>query len=376
MSISRNFLGVALLGACTHQTSAVTPAQEASRAPVSWLCRPGQSPNPCRTANLDATELHQDASRALVPHRAAEQTGVDCFYVYPTVDLDLTPANHQDLRNVKNMLRATEAQAARFGEVCDLWVPLYRQVTLGTYLQPRDVLEDGLRVAFTDVERAFGDYLAHADGSRKIVLLGHSQGGEMVLRLLRRFFDDDEGMRARLLLAFAIGAEIDDGSLKNVRACSHALETKCLVAFRTHAAGEAVEPDRFAPPAGRKTVCVNPASLDLGADPGDRAPLSRTYFTLWPEVRHLLKGVKEVKSPFVLLRSYYSARCMEGPRGYAYLEATSPPATRELESPVDFRDKRLRMGKLGLHLLDLQLPQGDLIDMVARRAPTEKKAQP
>jgi len=38
------------------------------------------------------------------------------------------------------------------------------------------------------------------------------------------------------------------------------------------------------------------------------------------------------------------------------------------KSPVDLHDRRFRIGKLGLHVLDMQLTQGDLVDMVARRA--------
>jgi hypothetical protein len=296
--------------------------------------------------------------------------------VYPTVDLELVPGNHGNLEDDRHARAVTIAQAARFGEACALWVPLYRQVTIGTYLQSKDTLERGLSLAFGDVERAFAEYLAHADRNRKIVLVGHSQGAEMVVRLVRRFFDDDAAMRDRLLLALPIGGDVDvatgstrGGTSKTVPICTRADETGCIVAYRTYSAGEVVDSDRWAPPHGRETVCVDPAALDHGAAPGELQRMSRSYFAVWPQVRRFMRGVSEVKTPFVLVRGLYTSRCVRGPGAYAYLEASpAPEAGDRRTSPVDFRDKRLRIGKLGLHVLDMQLAQGDLIDMVARRA--------
>lgn len=354
------------------ESSSATPA-------VAWLCRPDLPKDPCRAADLTAAELRADGSRVLIAHPAAEHPRVDCFYVYPTVDLELVPGNHTDFTDDRKMRATTIAQAARFTEACALWVPLYRQVTLGTYLQSNETLERGLAVAFSDVERAFAEYLERSPSSRKIVLIGHSQGAEMVVRLLRRFFDDDPAMRTRLLLAMPIGGDVDvaagsvrGGTTKNVPACSRPNETGCIVAYRTYATGERVDPDRWAPPPGRETVCVDPGGLDRdAAGTLAREPhrLSRAYFAVWPELRGHMRGVDDVTTPFVLLRDFYSARCVRGPGGYAWLEATVAPHDGDARtSPVDLHDRRFRIGKLGLHVLDLQLTQGDLVDMVARRA--------
>jgi hypothetical protein len=353
---------------------AVSAKSSTANAAAAWLCRPDLPADACRSADLTATELRSDGSRVVVAHHAAEHPRVDCFYVYPTVDLELVPGNHTDFADVRKMRATTLAQAARFSETCALWVPLYRQITLGTYLQPTEMLERGLAVAFADVERAFAEYLAQADRTRKVVLIGHSQGAEMVIRLLRRFFDDDPAMRARLLLAMPIGGDVDvaggsvrGGTTKNIPACSRPNEAGCIVAYRTYAAGERVDPDRWAPPPGRETVCVDPAAIDRGSA-REPHPLSRTYFAVWPELRGHMRGIDDVTTPFVLLRDFYTARCVRGPGGYAWLEAAVTSSTSDARtSPVDLRDRRFRIGKLGLHVLDMQLAQGDLVDMVARR---------
>jgi hypothetical protein len=364
------------LTACSPDHAASAPGS-ASASP--WLCRPDLPSDPCRSADLTATELRPDGSRVRVAHHAAEHPAVDCFYVYPTVDLELVPGNHEDL-TVRKMKATTIAQAARFTEACALWVPLYRQVTIGTYLQSKPALERGLAFAFADIERAFAEYLAHADRSRKIVLVGHSQGAEMVVRLLRRFFDDDPAMRARLLLAMPIGGDVDvlagearGGTVKNIPACTRADEIGCILAYRTYAAGERVEADRWAPAAGHETVCVDPSAIDGPASAAQQAAqhqhrFSRTYFAVWPELRGFMHGIDDVTTPFVLLRDFYGARCVRGPDGFAWLEASVAPAAGDTRrSPVELRDRRFRIGKLGLHVLDLQFAQGDLVDMVARR---------
>ena len=347
--------------ACAHPTPRSPPTPP---PPTRWLCDPQLARDVCRDADLSATEVRADGSRAVVASPPADPSpSLDCFYVYPTVDLDLVPRNHEDLADDDHPRAVTLAQAARLRQTCALWVPLYRQVTIGTYLQPKDALEHGLARGFADVERAFADFLARRDRSRGIVLVGHSQGAEMVVRLLRRFFERDAALRAQLRLALVVGDGVDTGTLESVHACTRPRETGCLVAYQTYAAGEKVDPDRWAPHPGRETVCTTPAALDRGDPPDTPEPLAGSYFVTWPEVRRFLRGAGDVRTPFVLARDRYTARCVRGPGAYAYLEV------KENDDAVPFalHDKRARIGKLGLHLLDLQLPQADLVELVRSR---------
>jgi hypothetical protein len=129
---------------------------------------------------MDATELGADGTRVPRPFSPAANPPADCFYIYPTVDMEVVPGNHSDFTDTSRMREFTRAQVARFGSVCRVFVPLYRQMTLGTYLAPRDVHQRLFDFAFADVLAAFRHYLAHFDDGRGIVLLGHSQGAQMV----------------------------------------------------------------------------------------------------------------------------------------------------------------------------------------------------
>ena len=344
---------VVLLFGCSRVVTTPPPPPKAQ-----WLCRPDRSDDACVRADLTVTELQADGTRSIAARPPVEDPAADCFYVYPTVDLDLVPRNHEDLTDTRRMLAVTLAQAGGFRETCALWVPLYRQITIGMYLQPKEEREKGLARAFEDVDRAFREWLAAADPKRKIVIVGHSQGGEMVVRLLRKYFDGDAAMRERLVLGMPIGAEVEvpagatkGGTFENLPPCTRPLETKCIVAYRTHETGKPVDPDRWAPRPGNDTVCVDPASLDA---PG--MLLSRAVFPVvdvWGGQARV-PGLEDVTTPFAARSNYYAAGCTRGDRGYAYLG-------------VDFHDRRFERGKLGLHVLDMQLPQGDLVALVRRR---------
>jgi hypothetical protein len=336
------------------------------RHPEKWLCLPGRA-DTCQR-DLTATEIRADGSRTVLAQSVAEGAPVDCFYVYPTVDDRLFVAeNHEDFSDVAPIALATAAQAALFGQVCSLYVPLYRQITLGTYFRSDRQREAGLAVAFSDVADAFLHYMGTYNGGRKIVLLGHSQGAEMVKRLLVRFFDDDPAMRERLLLAMPIGGELDvavgrtaGGTFRNLPICTKDDELACIVAYRSHnedtarGARQAVQP-------GRQAMCVNPGNV---TEQGARAPL-RAFI---PALHDRLQGLDGIKTPYVYYPDLYSGRCVDGPNGKRVLEIS------EVDEPGGMRTRPIDLSHWiwntsgGTHVADFQFPQGDLIEMVRRRS--------
>ena len=193
-------LGAAGCGGPPPTSPGSTAGQPPYETASAWLCRPDLPLDACR-GDLDATELRPDGTTAVIPFVPAASPSVDCFYVYPTVDMGMFPGNHGDFADLSRMNEVAKAQVARFGRVCRIFAPLYRQVTIGTYFAPAATREELLAIAFSDVLEAFRWYMAHAQATQKVVLVGHSQGAEMIIRLLRTFFDGDPAMREKLLLA-------------------------------------------------------------------------------------------------------------------------------------------------------------------------------
>jgi hypothetical protein len=316
------------------------------------------------------TAVQPDGTRVLEPSALpTAEPPVDCFYVYPTVDMKVFPGNHSDFSDRWPMIAATFAQAVRFRDVCSLYVPLYRQVTIGAYVIGGGQLESRLEFAYSDVEAAFRRYLAAYDRGRPIVLLGHSQGAQMITRLIQRLFDRDPAMRARLLVALVIGGNVEvprgktaGATFANVPLCTRPGQTGCVVAYRSHEDGAPVSPGRNAPQPGDETACVNPANVTSNAP----HVFSGAYFPLDDDLRKRLRGVSDVPTPFVAFHDFYSGRCAPGPDGYQYLAISlaGAPGDRRI-NPVDFDGMALKKS-LGLHIVDYQIPQEDLIELVRR----------
>ena len=179
-------------------------------------------------------------------------------------------------------------------------------------LQEMCIRDRYLAVAASDVMDAFVHYMATYNGGRKIVLIGHSQGAEMVSRLLKRYFDDDPAMRERLLLALPLGGHIEvppgettGGTFAHIPVCTRTGETGCVVGYRSFVAGMNVEPGFDPPTPGRESVCVDPVALDGHAG----QPFSRAFIPIFNEAHFSMTGVEGVTTPFVMLRDFYRGAC-------------------------------------------------------------------
>lgn len=317
-----------------------------------WLCLPKRTDS-C-TRDLTITDVRPDGARAARrPEQAANN--VDCFYVYPTVDESARIGNHTDFSDRTQIEAVTAMQAVPFRQVCDLYVPLYRQITIGTYARDDAWTDEGLAIAYADVAAAFDAYLA-AHPDRGIVLIGHSQGAEMVTRLLRDRFDRDATLRARLVIALAIGGNLDvaidrrtDGTFTSIPTCSMAGENGCVIAYRSMPAGAFVAQPDPGHPSGREQMCVNPGNL---GDAGATASLSPIY----------LEG-REYLSYFGL----YRARCVRSADRARVLAIEDAPSVRA--SPIDLHAPRFNT-PAGTHVLDIELAEANLIELVRRAALT------
>lgn len=338
------FLILALLACSTPPPPPAPP--EAYHHETAWLCLPGRD-DVC-AHDFTTTVIAADGTRTV--QKPELQQDVDCFYVYPTVDMRLGAGNTEDFKDLSKIEHATLSQAVPFAQTCKLYVPLYRQVTIGTYFH-RDVLERGLAAAYRDVSQAFRTYLATMNHGRPIVLIGHSQGAEMTIRLIKEFFDQDPALRERLVLALPIGGHVEvtqgkttGGTFTNVPVCTREDEHGCVIAYRSYREGGAIaKPDPALAPSDIE-VCVNPGDV-----------LDASFLA-----SEKLHGVDGVTTPYVTFPGLYGATCVDGPAGARAL------AIHELRpGPVDLERWKLNT-KLGTHVLDLQISQVNLIERVAR----------
>jgi hypothetical protein len=207
---------------------AVTPVDYADGA--AWLCRPARA-DAC-AVDLTTTVVRADGTQSREEWRADPNAPIDCFYVYPTVSTD--PGMNSDMTPNEAELRVVYQQFARFGSVCRLYAPSYRQVTLAGLRERRSGgatnLNQGL--AYDDVRDAFRYYLEHDNAGRGFVLIGHSQGSYVLTSLVAQ---EIEGKPAqdRMVSALLTGATVtvargadSGGAFRTVPLCRSPTQTQ------------------------------------------------------------------------------------------------------------------------------------------------------
>jgi hypothetical protein len=257
---------------------------------------------------------------------------------------------------------------------------VYRQATVpalqaGT-TTPRDYL-----TASGDVEEAFDAFLRRIGPRRGFVLLGHSQGSYHLQRLIRRRIDTHRALRRRLVSAVLLGGNVTvrahsdrGGVFRRVPTCRRATQRACVIAFSTF---NATPPDpslfgrggsRVAAllglPDGPKleTACTNPAALGSSRS----APLATVAptepfapGTLIAAGISLL-GLQWPTAPttFVQSNGAFTGRCSRAGGAHVLRIAPAPGTPVPRASPTP---------EWGLHLVDANIAQGDLVKVLRRQ---------
>lgn len=363
----------ATTGADDGSTGAVPPSDPYSDLDL-WLCHPDKDPSDdeCLRHDLSATQILPDGSTQIVEHTIAVDPTYDCFYVYPTVDIRLTPGQTENFDDISQELDPLLNQAARFSGQCRLFAPLYHQVTIGTFgTEEAPALLDA---AYQDVANAFAVYRAQHLGDRPLVLIGHSQGTFMLTRLIQEEIETDPALLDQLVVAVMLGGSINvptgedvGGTFSAVPRCTTADQTGCVLALRSYAAEFPPGPsDQPGAPRGHHELCTDPTAL-LGHE-----RLSGTYlptFANQPAVFPITDFGRRFDTPFVLLSDLYRAECRTDRAGQDYLAILVDPAEGDVrQNSIDFEHPLYDPGFLGLHVLDFNFPQQELLTLVEQKA--------
>jgi hypothetical protein len=357
------------------------PVASATTAPelpqTVWLCRPGLAENPCES-DLTATVVQPDGKQSIDHAKPAERPRVDCFYLYPTVSAQ--PSTNADLTVDPEQTAIAELQASRFSQVCRVFAPMYPQTTLAALSRTGGrPTPDQDALAYPGVLSAWRDYLAHDNHGRGVVFIGHSQGARMLTKLVQTEIDPNPKLRRRLVSAVLLGGHVTvaagrdtGGSFQHIPACHARRDTGCVVAYSSFA-----QP----PPAGSlfgkvdayvrglsgrndnvnlQVLCVNPAAL------GGRTGALEAYRRTTPFPGPLGPAFDPrppAATPWVEYPHLYTAKCQTA-NDATWLQIT------DIGTPSD---QRARVGDAldptyGLHVADVNIALGNLVDLVRAQA--------
>jgi hypothetical protein len=354
--------------------------------PKNWLCLPGRQ-DAC-AVDQAATIVAADGKLSREVWKADPAAPIDCFYVYPTVSTD--PGGNSDMTAGAEENGVVRLQFARFASQCRLFAPLYRQGTLtalrsATTNSP--IAVDRV-LAYNDIAEAWHSYLQRDNNGRGVVLIGHSQGSFALTELIRNEIDG-KPMQARLVSALLAGTNLAvpagrdvGGAFKSIPLCRSTKQAGCAIAYASFRS--TVPPpqnSRFGRVQGDNNMmaaCVNPAAL--GGGRGElRAYLSASGSSITGSSSRPQPWVtppQAIETPFVTVPGLLFAECVANEKG-SYLEVTvrgNPLDPRTDDIAGDVMTSGQVNPSWGLHLIDVQLAMGNLVEIVREQAKAFNRA--
>jgi hypothetical protein len=332
---------------------------------VVWLCRPGMADNPC-TVSPDATSVGPSGARAPVPASDAADPPYNCFYVYPTV----VGGNELNAPlEVQPVIRETAIeQASQFSRACQVWAPVYRQATLRGLLASARPGSAVAATAYDSIVPAWREFLARDDG-KPIIVIGHSQGASILIKLLQQEVDPDPSVRSLLVSAILLGGNVQvptgrsvGGTFQHLPLCTAPGQAGCVIAYSSFAStppsdslfgipgqGVSLLSGQYSG-AGQQVACVNPAAIG-----GGTAPLQPYFASV---------NATGTTASWVTYPQLYTAEC-KTVGNTTWLQVT------DVASGSDHRPvvQATNSAAWGLHRYDVNLALGNLVaDVLAQEA--------
>jgi pimeloyl-ACP methyl ester carboxylesterase len=323
--------------------AAAGSAADAPRWKV-WICKPGLKVNWCNI-DMRVTEIAANGKRRVDFGPQIVRQPVDCFYLYPSI-----PGNTTDLEIGEIEKRIPIIQAARFGQACRVFAPMYRQSPSNT--------------TYADALAAWRDYLAHSNHGRGVVLIGHSQGAYVLERLIHEQIENRPAVRKLLVSAILLGGSVavkngsdTGGTFTRLPVCRSAKQTGCVVAYSTWSRTPPADASFEGHGPSQHIVCVNPAR------PGATGKVPITPVFPWFAPEGIIASDPHVDTLFVALPHKYTARCVtKGSRSWLLVEDVRAPG-----------DKRQHVQEVlspswGLHAADVNIALEQLVGLVRSQA--------
>lgn len=235
-----------------------------------WAFHPTKSGTLIDGYNLDIAVIDENLNTDIVfqmTNNAMTNTGVDVFFVHPTILSDLwgyttrvnIPLNDQPSWLISASILGQAGLLSKYGR---FFAPRYRQASPPTYLgSALDSTQAAvIGEAYKDIKASFLHYLNNYNNGNKIILASHSQGAYLTAMLLRDVFDTDTDLQNKLVTAVIAGVvnsyaepfQFTGGWWQNIPFCTTMNQCNCVMTWRSYKEGQSL------PPPSQSLPCLNP----------------------------------------------------------------------------------------------------------------------
>ncbi|MGV6800487.1 MAG: DUF3089 domain-containing protein [bacterium] len=163
------------------------------------------------------------------------------FYVHSTNYLsphhwNSPPQDTEINKEIDNILIPNEVgPVASFGSI---YAPKYRQATKFAFFTQKHQGRAARLTAYRDIKRAFEQFLMDTPINYPIILIGYEQGGLHIEGLLIDYFQDNEILRKRLVVAYIIDHPIPldlfDQKLLATPPCMEPTDIRCIASWSAY----------------------------------------------------------------------------------------------------------------------------------------------
>ena len=188
--------------------------------------------------------------------------GVDVFYIASTQVLSETDGNGNETYQVfltpeERDFFTKEYNYAKemFTDSLNFYAPYYHQYTLESLNLDKASRSEILKKVSDEVNDAFDYYMKHFNGGRPFILAGFSQGGMLVVELLKHMSDKEY---SRMVAAYSIGNQIrqEDLSHPHIIPADGPDSWGQTISFNTVTTTESI----WDAVAGEAVTCINPVN--------------------------------------------------------------------------------------------------------------------
>lgn len=231
------------------------------------------------TQKADTLDYSQNGNWAY--YAVGEGKEADLFLICPTVDMGKNEnynMSMDDEATKESFVGALNMERGIYEDSATMYAPYYRQMAFPVYSMTEDEMKPYLEMAYRDVAAAFEYYFEHCNNGRPIILAGFSQGSQLLLMLMKEYFDDPK-YSEKLVAAYCIGwrvTEEDIAQYPHLKMAQGENDTGVIISFNSEAEG--IE-DTIMVPKGQKTLGINPLNWKTDSTLADKSLNKGACFT-------------------------------------------------------------------------------------------------